>query len=103
MPEDKRRGTMPLSSVTGPYQGHETRYRLTQGVLQELEAVDYRGSVRILTKWHVVTREVEGLLRGVLDCELDRPRRVLSRDQGREVQGHVHARRHPGGGDDLAG
>ncbi|KND38539.1 radical SAM protein, partial [Streptomyces stelliscabiei] len=59
MPQDKRRGTMLLSSVTDPYQGHETKYRLTRGILRELQAVEYPGLVRILTKSPVVTRDID--------------------------------------------
>jgi DNA repair photolyase len=59
MPEDRRRGTMLLSSVTDPYQGHETKYRLTRGILRELTAIEYPGLVRILTKSPVVTRDID--------------------------------------------
>ncbi|MFJ8716707.1 SPL family radical SAM protein [Streptomyces violaceus] len=59
MPEHKRRGTMLLSSVTDPYQGHETKYRLTRGILRELKTVEYPGLVRILTKSPVVTRDID--------------------------------------------
>jgi DNA repair photolyase len=59
MPEHKRRGTILLSSVTDPYQGHETKYRLTRGILRELDAVAYPGLVRILTKSPVVTRDID--------------------------------------------
>ncbi|MDX3524214.1 SPL family radical SAM protein [Streptomyces scabiei] len=59
MPQGKRRGTMLLSSVTDPYQGHETQYRLTRGILRELQAVEYPGLVRILTKSPVVTRDID--------------------------------------------
>ena len=63
MPEVKRRGTMLLSSVTDPYQGHETRYRLTRGILTELDNVAYPGLVRILTKSPIVTRDIDLLAR----------------------------------------
>ncbi|MDF3143635.1 MULTISPECIES: radical SAM protein [unclassified Streptomyces] len=59
MPEPKRRGTMLLSSVTDPYQGHETQYRLTRGILRELTGIEYPGLVRILTKSPVVTRDID--------------------------------------------
>lgn len=59
MPELKRRGTMLLSSVTDPYQGHETKYRLTRGILRELTGIGYPGLVRILTKSPIVTRDID--------------------------------------------
>jgi DNA repair photolyase len=69
MPEHKRHGTMLLSSVTDPYQGHETKYRLTRGILRELKAVEYPGLVRILTKSPVVTRDID-LLAGLPRAEV---------------------------------
>ncbi|KDN79497.1 radical SAM protein [Streptomyces olindensis] len=69
MPQDKRQGTMLLSSVTDPYQGHETKYRLTRGILRELQAVGYPGLVRILTKSPVVTRDID-LLSGLPRAEV---------------------------------
>ncbi len=59
IPEHKRHGTMLLSSVTDPYQGHEAQYRLTRGILRELDAVAYPGLVRILTKSPLVTRDID--------------------------------------------
>ncbi|MFI7642348.1 hypothetical protein [Nonomuraea sp. NPDC049400] len=59
MPEGKRQGTILLSSVTDPYQGQGTKYRLTRGILPELDAVAYPGLVRILTKSLVVTRDID--------------------------------------------
>ncbi|WP_329277303.1 SPL family radical SAM protein [Streptomyces sp. NBC_01451] len=69
MPEHKRHGTMLLSSVTDPYQGHETKYRLTRGILRELKNVEYPGLVRILTKSPVVTRDID-LLAGLPRAEV---------------------------------
>ncbi|MFI6578401.1 SPL family radical SAM protein [Nocardiopsis sp. NPDC050513] len=69
MPEHKRQGTILLSSVTDPYQGHETKYRLTRGILNELDTVAYPGLVRILTKSPVVTRDID-LLAGLPRAEV---------------------------------
>ena len=69
MGEDKRRGTLVLSSQTDPYQGHEKHYRLTRGILAELVEVGYPGTVRILTKSPLVTRDVE-LLTALPDAEV---------------------------------
>jgi DNA repair photolyase len=59
MSQDQRRRTMLLSSVTDPYQGHETKYRITRGILRELKTVKYPGLVRILTKSPFVTRDID--------------------------------------------
>ena len=69
MGEDKRRGTLVLSSQTDPYQGHEKHYRLTRGILAELVEVGYPGTVRILTKSPLVTRDVD-LLTALPDAEV---------------------------------
>jgi len=69
MPVHKRQGTMLLSSVTDPYQGHEKKYRLPRGILRELDAVAYPGLVRILTKSPVVTRDID-LLTGLPRAEV---------------------------------
>lgn len=69
MGEDKRRGTLVLSSQTDPYQGHEKHYRLTRGILAELVEVRYPGTVRILTKSPLVTRDID-LLTALPDAEV---------------------------------
>lgn len=69
MGEDKRRGTLVLSSQTDPYQGHEKHYQLTRGILAELVEVRYPGTVRILTKSPLVTRDVD-LLTALPDAEV---------------------------------
>ncbi|MFD9190701.1 hypothetical protein ACFWCA_21030 [Streptomyces phaeochromogenes] len=40
-------------------QDHETKYRLTRGILRELDAIAHPGLVRILTKSPVVTRDID--------------------------------------------
>ncbi len=69
MGEGKRRGTLVLSSQTDPYQGHEKHYRLTRGILAELVEVGYSGTVRILTKSPLVTRDID-LLTALPDAEV---------------------------------
>jgi len=69
MGEEKRRGTLVLSSQTDPYQGHEKHYRLTRGILAELVEVGYPGTVRILTKSPLVTRDID-LLTALPDAEV---------------------------------
>ena len=46
-----------LSGVTDPYQPAERRFRLTRGVLEVLR--DFRNPVTIVTKNHLVTRDVD--------------------------------------------
>ncbi len=48
-----------LSSVTDPYQGLEAKYQLTKKCLQELVRFDFQGVVSILTKSHLVIRDVK--------------------------------------------
>ncbi|OFY65653.1 MAG: radical SAM protein [Bacteroidetes bacterium RIFCSPLOWO2_02_FULL_36_8] len=52
-----------LSSVTDPYQGAEAKYKLTQGILEIIAQVQYKGQVGILTKSPMVLRDIEILKR----------------------------------------
>lgn len=63
MKPDKRNSTLLLSSVTDPYQGVESKYRLTRGILRVLADMGWSGRVGILTKSPLVTRDIDVLNR----------------------------------------
>ncbi len=48
-----------FSSVTDPYQGMEAKYQLTRKCLQVLIDYDFQGVVSILTKSHMVLRDID--------------------------------------------
>ena len=52
-------GSVLLSSVTDPYQGVESKYKLTRKALELLIKHRWKGSVGILTKSSMVTRDID--------------------------------------------
>jgi len=62
-------GSIFISSVTDPYQGLEIKYQLTKDCLKVLLDVGYEGNVSILTKSHLVLRDVD-ILRKFPDIEV---------------------------------
>lgn len=58
-----------FSSVTDPYQGLEAKYKLTRKCLEVLVNYDFKGTLSILTKSHMVTRDID-LLKKLKDVEV---------------------------------
>jgi len=55
----KHLGEIFFSSVTDPYQGVEAKYKITRQCLQVLRDLNYQGPISILTKSHLVTRDID--------------------------------------------
>ncbi len=58
-----------FSSVTDPYQGVEAKYKLTRQCLEVLEEDGFAGTVSILTKSYLVTRDID-ILKKLKDVEV---------------------------------
>lgn len=54
-----KKATILLSSVTDAYQGAEAKYKITRGILEILARKNYKGTVGILTKSAMVTRDID--------------------------------------------
>jgi DNA repair photolyase len=69
MPAKQRNSTMMLGSVTDPYQGSESKYALTRGILEAIAEDGYPGEVSILTKSFLVLRDID-VLKRIRNCEV---------------------------------
>lgn len=58
-----------ISTVTDPYQGVESKYKLTRGILQTFADNDYQGRVSVLTKSPIVLKDLD-ILKKIKNAEV---------------------------------